>query len=668
MHLIMKKSITIFMLSALVLTGCNKELSNEATIPAGYTEQGDQTNFEQQFGVKIDPQQDWNSITTGEVSITANANLNDIVKVQILTESPFLNNEARVLNEASVQKGATVTLTYSTPNYYKQLVAACVDSKGVYYIQVFNVGQSAVSFPQTQAQASRRALASEAPTFDKIKLQASKKSLNAQRAASDDSRYSAWDNSNWNDDMWAPADGQTFNNGWHMDSESNRGVIFRDLDGFAEGEQANVEAIINSFFVKYTDKENQIKKNNIGVVRNSTYLVSTNNYFETDGVNPVTLIPIQAYTIQFKLNHIFYYYYKPEDIPAGMSEVDYIKQLPKFKAIQVERVQTTPEMEAGAFYRRQEFLLPFYQGTPAAGYTAASPIFPAGYKVGFLNQKCQSGTDITNKEYGCTYGDGRLNQEVNLWGSFKNALDKSLGGNVEGGMNLTDPRIVTFTANGKTYMCFEEGVDCNFSDMVIEIGGGLNMIEETPRPEAEAYTMCFEDRPQIADYDMNDVVLRATRLNETQIQLSIIACGAYDPIVLGGIQGTEEKGFNGKEVHQLFGYSYGEQVFINTVKDAEYKTPITETVTVDKNLRIDDFLKAIYIENRATGQTIKVAGQGEAPYAIVVPISFRYPLEKKSITAAYSEFLIWAADRMKSRDWFLYWDEDLVYPDKFSNQ
>lgn len=28
------------------------------------------------------------------------------------------------------------------------------------------------------------------------------------------------------------------------------------------------------------------------------------------------------------------------------------------------------------------------------------------------------------------------------------------------------------------------------------------MIEETPRPEAEAYTMCFEDRPQIADYDM----------------------------------------------------------------------------------------------------------------------------------------------------------------------
>lgn len=37
-------------------------------------------------------------------------------------------------------------MAYSTSNYYKQLVAACVDSKGVYYIQVFNVGQSAVSF------------------------------------------------------------------------------------------------------------------------------------------------------------------------------------------------------------------------------------------------------------------------------------------------------------------------------------------------------------------------------------------------------------------------------------------------------------------------------------------------------------------------------------------
>ena len=217
-------------------------------------------------------------------------------------------------------------------------------------------------------------------------------------------------------------------------------------------------------------------------------------------------------------------------------------------------------------------------------------------------------------------------------------------------------------------MCFEEGVDCNFTDMVIEVGGGLIQIDEEPQPEAEAYTMCFEDRPQTADYDMNDVVLRTTRLGEDKIQLSIIACGAYDAIVLGGIQGSEEKGFNGKEVHELFGYRYDQKVFINTEKNAAYIEPVTEIVTVEKNLSMDDFLKSIYIENRTTGKTIRVPEKGEAPNAIIVPINFRYPLERKSITDAYPDFLNWAVNMNVNKDWYLYGEEDFVYPDKFSNQ
>ena len=668
----MKKSITIAMLSALILTGCSKmdSVGNASQQPS--ESEKAIANFEQKYGVKIDSNQDWNSIVSNEVTITANANLNDIVKVQILTESPFLNNEAKVLNEAQVQKGGTVTLTYSTPNIYEKLIAACVDSKGVYFIQVFNVGQQSVSFPQANA-SSRRAAKSEVPTFEKIKLGASKKSLNTQRTESSDAKYDAWNDSKWSDQMWAPVD-QGFDNEWKMDicvengyQVKDRGVIFRDIPDFTEDERANVEAILNGFLHKYVNKAKKIKKNNLPAIRNSAYFKTDNNYFETDG-NPVTLIPIQAFTDDFKQNHIYYYYFKPEDIPSGMSEVDYIKQLPKYKAIQVERVQTTTEKNDSAIYHRKEFLLPFYKGTPAKGDVEASAIFPAGYKVGFLNQKCQTGTDISNVEYGCTYGDGRLNEEVNHFGSFQKALDKSLGGETEGGMTYTDPRIATFTANGKTYMCFEEGVDCNFTDMVIEVAGGLIQIDETPQPEAEAYTMCFEDRPQTADYDMNDVVLRTTRLSEDKIQLSIIACGAYDALVLGGIQGTEEKGFNGKEVHELFGYDYGKKVFINTEKNAEYKEPVTEIVTVAKNLRMDDFLKSIYIENRTMGKTVKMPEKGEAPNAIIVPISFRYPLEKKSITDAYPDFLSWAVDINVSKDWYIYWVEDLVYPDKFSNQ
>ncbi len=659
----MKKVIVFSMFAGLITSSCNKaDWNQEAN-----EKQMAITNFEKKFGVTIDPNQEWNSISSGEVRITANANLEDIVKVQILTESPFLNEEARVLNEATVKNGDVVTLTYSAPDIYKQLVAACVNDKGVYRIQVFNVGDPSVTFASS-ANAPRRASANEVPDFTSIKLRQPYKSTNTLRTESSDAKFSIWNDSKWNDQMWEIADGQTFSNGWKMDTEKNRGFFYRDINGFGEGEMENVAIIVNSFLYKYDKNGYAGKKNNSAVIRNSTNFVSNNNYVYTDGINPVTLIPIQAYTDDFKMNHIFYYFFKPEDIPAGMTEVDYIKQLPKFKVIQVERIQTTDEKNQGAFYRRQEFLLPFYKGTPVAGDNEASPIFPKGYKIGFLNLKSNlTGIpNINSENHGCTYGDGRLNYEINHFGQFLSAMDKSLGGKVDGGMKYDDPRIAMFSANGKTYMCLEEGSDCNFSDMIIEISNGIQQWEEKPQPEAEAYTMCFEDRPNEADYDMNDLVLRATRVKEDRIQLSIIATGAHDPIVIGGIQGKEEVGFNGKEVHELFGYN-NQYIFINTEKNSQRIQPVSEYVDVDKNLRIDDFLKAIYIENRKTGRTINVSKRGEPPFAIIVPISFKYPLENNSITIAYPKFLNWAQSKDEDHDWYLFENADLVYPDYFGN-
>ena len=363
----MTKKILFMLMGVVAFASCNKlDLNGEGIPQQAQEAQEIKNNAKEIFG-DIDPNQNWNSINSGKVSVTADANLDDIVKVQILTEAPFLNNDAKVLSEANVKNGDQVTLTYSAPNVYKQLVAACVDNKGVYYIQVFDVGQTSVSFAQAkQSNSPRRALASDAPDFTSIKLKAPQKSINTRRTESTDAKFSMWKDSKWNDNMWVIADGQTFSNGWKMDSPkagekadvaNNRGVIYRDIDGFAEGELANVEYIMNSLFVKYADKDKKIKKNNAASVRNSAYNVSGFNYFETDGVNPVTVIPIQAYSDDFKQNHLFYYYFKPEDVLAsGMDEVEYIKQLPKYMAIQVERIQTTVEKNAGTFYRRQEFL------------------------------------------------------------------------------------------------------------------------------------------------------------------------------------------------------------------------------------------------------------------------------------------------------------------------
>jgi hypothetical protein len=661
----MTKKLFFILASSLLIASCSKHEIVPITPPSD-DQQATKDRAKEILG-NIDPAQEWNSIKSGSVTIVADAQLQDIVKIQILTESPILNENAKVLAEANVKKGESVTLSYDAPNVYSQLMAACVNKDGVYYQKVFHIGETNVRFTSsTSSQVARRAAASEAPTFTTLKLKKPRQSFNAQRTIhSDESAYSIWKDSKWeNEQMWDLADNQTFDKGWKLDEMTNRGHLFRDINGFADGEQAFVEAIVNSALPKYDKSGWNGKSNNLNSVRNSEYFKKNANHIITNGKSPVTLIPIQAYNDEFKQDHIYYYYFKDEDIPAGMSEEDYIKQLPKFKAIQVERVQTTQEKNAGAFYRRQEFLLPFFKNAPQEGNNEASAIFPAGYKIGFLNQK-YSGDSYTATNSGCVYGNGLLNYEVNHFGQFLSAMDKSKGGKIDGGMDFTDPRIAMFTANNKTYMCFEEGSDCNFSDLVIEICGGFDEQNETPEPEAEAYTMCFEDRPNQADYDLNDVVIRCIRKSKTQLLLSLVACGGNDDVM---IQGAEGWNHNGKEVHAIFnasGAGKDGNRFINTMSGGTRLEAVSALVTVPEGVTIPQYLKKIYIENKTMGKTIKIAQKGEPPFAVIVPLDFSYPMERQRITQAYKNFVQWAQNVNASEDWYLFEESDKIFPSLF---
>ena len=116
--------------------------------PNEVTKEDIQANVANIFGA-IDPNQDWNLINEGSISIFADAPLSDIAKVQLLTESPFLNSDAKVLNEAAAKYGDMVTLTYDAPNAYDKLYAACVSSSGEYYVQVFTPGTENLKFSTT---------------------------------------------------------------------------------------------------------------------------------------------------------------------------------------------------------------------------------------------------------------------------------------------------------------------------------------------------------------------------------------------------------------------------------------------------------------------------------------------------------------------------------------
>ena len=625
-----------------------KAVEQQAKEQVANTTQDDiDKNVAKIFG-SIDPNHTWSSITQGSVTITADADLDDIVKVQILTESPFFNEDAKVLNEVNATKGQTVTLSYDAPSYYDHLVAACVNSQGVYYIQVFDINDTKVSFSEVQKTRSMTRAGGSLPELSAMTLASPKKSFNALRA---ENNYGVWadpSGQDWlNDRLWEVSGSGDIGSGWNIEM----GSIYREIDSFGENEEANIREICNRFLVK---QEGKTKKNNLKLIEASSIFSLSNNHLSTDG-NAVTLIPIQAYTTEFKMNSIYYYYYKPEQLNGMSSEqqVKFIKSLPKFKAVKVEKVQTSTEMTAGAMYRRREYLLPFYGESPQVGQAAVSATFPRGYKIGFLNQKRNFNDKLDDSKNGCSYGDGRMNYEVNhLSGHYLSAVDKSLGGGTQDGMSWTSPRIAFFGANKKTYMCFEDGADCNFCDMIFEVSNGTDEIDEPQTVDTNIYTLMFEDRP-IADYDLNDVVMQFTRLNDSQVKVSLVACGANDKLYLNGLNGQKLNG--DKEIHEILGYSF--DILVNTNSDngtsSRTCSPVEEVFNLG-GVDITTFAKRISLYDKTTGSYITFSETGQDPHGILVPSGFPYPKEQTCITSAYPKFREWAQDRSKNIDWYLY--------------
>ena len=69
-------------------------------------------------------------------------------------------------------------------------------------------------------------------------------------------------------------------------------------------------------------------------------------------------------------------------------------------------------------------------------------------------------------------------------------------------------------------------------------------------------------------------------------------------------------------------------------------------------MTIEEFLTKIYIINEVKHQPVKMPTEGEAPYAIIVPSGFNYPMEGTSISKAYPDFLEWAQNMNISKNWY----------------
>lgn len=818
-------------------------------------------NAENVFGI-IDPNQDWRTVTSGTVTITANADLDDIAKVQILTESPFFNDQAKILAEAEVTAGQTVQLSYDAPRENSTLVAACVDSKGHHYIKPFDAGTSQISFAAMTANtpALTRALTRAAAGIDVSKLtldaDSTTWSINAARTIyanivttanetqslkSITGKVDLWLNSNWeNERIWQLSTNSSMSNGWSVVN----GTVVRNIDAITADESSTLKAIFDQWLSRKKNKDGT-RIDNLTPIRNSSAVTLFNSHLTSDGL-PITVIPVQMASLDLPQCDLFYYYYNPQAVPSGMSLADYIKQLPKFKAIPCEYTKVASGVnKVEDFFKVHEYLLPFYgdftvekttitptglyrirnagktsvkhvdyltylgndaynsnkldkayadnsanianqlwqlyelgndkclfynigskkfftstgkdyvdekngwgtiftdeplfvkeepfyvtdngdgtkriwrdntrtqivgansannpriatnkstsdgqfinwvfeEYTNTAGidipefievesdpidHAAISDCIPAGYQVGFMLRKALTPRSSSTrmgymraKNNGCTFGYGELNRCINNFPDHFSIAKTTYG------MHDDDTRIAMFNANNKTYLAFEDGSDTNFSDMIIEVTGKSGkMFDDVQEVEGMAFTMCFEDRPNVADYDMNDVVLRCTRKSATQLELSLIATGAQDQVNIEGIEGTFVSGtdLNNKEVHGLFGVS--NSTYVNTQLADNVISPVTAVYEVSESTTIPQFLTKIYIRNISqNGNEIRVPKLGEPPFALIVPGDFNYPIERVSLINAYTAFNTWANNANNYGRWLDSFVKSKIYPNPSS--
>ena len=388
----MKKIFLLMTIGTLVLTGCTSIDFEDQGVVKHATEKEIRDNVESVFGTTFSPNQDWSSTTNHKVSITANADLKDIVKVQILSESPFNNPNSHVLNEIEAQKGQTVDLYYDCPAEYTKLIVACVSSTGSYYIKGFNVGDAQVSFTSSS---NTRALTRgidglPALTNIKLELDSSFISYNAIRSirsaeGENANNIGLWKNKGWeNERLWKMSNNQAGNtSSWEIWRQSVR----REVGGFSPGEKESLEALFAKDFRRKVDPENEksARSDNMNTVRSNPMFTLHHNQLTSNGMAPITITPIQMPSSEIGDCELYYYYYNPSDT-LGMSEnqvAQYLKNLPKYMAFNCFRARDDAGISKSSeeFFKKYEYVLPYFgdhldiQPTTLAGFETDGNVY-----------------------------------------------------------------------------------------------------------------------------------------------------------------------------------------------------------------------------------------------------------------------------------------------------
>ena len=599
-----------------------------------FVQEAAKTNAEKVLGFEVSPSQDWCSTVSGQVVITADAS---VKRVQLLvdvleiddetTPSYVTRNAMKVLNQAETNGQTSLTLYYDAPKDNLGLYVGFITNDS-YILRKVENGQASIeekALTRGEKLTTGYTLPSDVTSFT---VAGSTVSWAKKRHDEDGSFY---------DD--APL------------------YYLNDYDGLNLAPGADYSADFKSFFRQFVLSylPNGRANDNSSIVLNSG---STNakSYITTNGEEPVILTPMYKcdhpteYGFEVFNSELYYYYYKDEEVTGDFET--FVHNLPKYQAIPFNKAFGATEDDVVA--KHGSFLLLYFgangnygaddesaNGTsmPEVGTKAVSSIFPKGYKIGFMIKANTPADD--GKKQGEIYGDGRLNNYINNWGNFKSSVNAS-----HQSLKKDGPRLFWISFNNRVFMTWESGTDADFNDVIIEMEGG-KVIPDIPEPDLHVFTYCFEDTKVDSDYDMNDVVIKAVRTNETTIEYYLVACGAHDDVYVRGLNIGDIQ--DNAEVHELFGVS-DHMTFINT--DGSSYPYVSATRTVSKDFSLLDEAQQPYIYDATTKVTVRLAKTGQNPWAILIPTDFRYPSERISVTKAYPLFNSWGEGSILSNLWY----------------
>ena len=303
-------------------------------------------------------------------------------------------------------------------------------------------------------------------------------------------------------------------------------------------------------------------------------------------------------------------------------------------------------------------------------------IYAEGSRLGFygcelLQETGGSGssstiTDVVTKKidtFQDYYGDGRMNVEVHqseLWGFNQYSH----------GINDPEtPHCAIFEFAGRTFVGFEDWVDFDYNDVIYEITGAKGGEELTPDDISyPIYSYAFEDSRN-CDYDMNDVVIKATEDGD-DIVLKLVAAGATLELyvrIYNYDENSPSSNYYGKSLLTTLTYNYQSEVhammgaesgyMINTNADNGYGCNANPIEIRLKKADYGDYRRlrmAIYIppQKGKDAYEMRLSGSGTAPYGVIIPEDWKWPREWVNVKNAYSEFQGFAETAGANEEWY----------------